>query len=57
MNNFMIGQRVIYGNVICVICEPEVKEYNYEYWVDNPQKGYKHGVATSNIKPLPNGQV
>ena len=30
---YMIGQRVIYGGVICTICAPEVKVYDYEYWI------------------------
>lgn len=54
---FMIGQQVIYQRIICIICEPEHPEYSYEYWIHNPSKGYKHGVATSNLKPLPNGQL
>lgn len=56
MNEFMIGQRVLYYNVICTICKPEVQDL-YEYWVSNPEKGYSHGVATDNLKPLPGGQL
>lgn len=54
---FMIGQRVIYQGVICTICTPENKNNSFEYWIDNPERGYKHGVSESSIKPLPNGQL
>jgi len=54
---FMIGQRVIYQGVLCTICKPDNPSCGYDYWVSNPEKGYNHGVATSNLKPLPNGQL
>lgn len=50
---YMIGQRVIYGSVICVVCAP----LSDDMWIDNPEKGYKHWVSKGNIKPLPNGQL
>jgi len=56
---YMIGQRVIYHNVICVVCKPsDPRDQNSkEVWVDDPERGYKHWVAWSNIKPLPGGQL
>lgn len=56
MSEFMIGQRVIYAGVICTVCRPERKDCR-EIWIDNPEKGHKHWVAESNLKPLPNGQL
>jgi len=56
MNEFMIGQRVIYQNIICTICAPETESV-WQYWVDNPARGYKHGVDVGNLKALPNGQL
>lgn len=53
---FMIGQRVIYQNVICVVCKPENNNAQDRTWIDNPEKGYKHWVSEDNIKPLPDGQ-
>ncbi|MBL4904258.1 MAG: hypothetical protein JKY62_16670 [Desulfocapsa sp.] len=59
MPTYMIGQRVIYHNVICRICIPETAHELTEdrIWINNPEKGYKHWVSKSNIKPLPNGQL
>lgn len=54
--DYMIGQRVIYNNVICVVCKPE-NNYSEYPWIDNPGKGYKHFVYPDNLKPLPNGQL
>jgi hypothetical protein len=54
---FMIGQKVIYNDVICTICQPENPKSSFDYWIDNPEKGYKHGTIIGNIKPLPNGQL
>ena len=56
---FMIGQRVVYHNVICVVCAPETEGHitKDQCWIDNPEKGYKHWVEVQNIKPLPNGQL
>jgi len=51
----MVGQRVIYQNVICTICKPERVDGNI--WIYNPERGYNHWVAESNIKPLPGGQL
>lgn len=56
-NDFMIGQRVIYQNVICVVCPSETKEGVRRLWVNNPEKGHKHWVDPSNLSPLPNGQL
>lgn len=53
---YLIGQRVIYHNVIVTICKPERKGCT-RTWVDNPEKGYPHWVDECNIKPLPNGQL
>lgn len=53
---YLIGQRVIYRNVICVVCMPE-NDTNGWVWIDNPAAGYKHGASKDNIKPLPNGQL
>lgn len=56
--DFMIGQRVIYQNVICILCEPEHTAVSSDWlWIDNPSKGYKHAVDKNNLKPLPNGQL
>lgn len=55
--NFMIGQRVIYGNVICVVCAPENTMYADKLWIDNPEKEYKHWVDEKNLKALPGGQL
>jgi hypothetical protein len=55
--NFMVGQRVIYQGVLCTICKPDNPSYSYDYWISNPEKGHNHGVDTSNLKPLPNGQL
>ena len=52
---FMIGQRVIYNNIICVVCKPERVDGNT--WIDNPEKGYKHWAAEGNLKALPGGQL
>lgn len=53
---FMIGQRVIYQDIICTVCAPE--DGNHEYtWIDNPSRGYKHYASEDNIKPLPGGQL
>lgn len=54
---YMIGQRVIYYDVICTVCKPERTDTSFEIWVDDPKRGYKHGVDESNLKPLPNGQL
>ena len=62
-NTYLIGQRVLYGNVICTVCVPYPKQQksntteDTEIWIDNPEKGYKHFVSKDNIKPLPNGQL
>lgn len=48
----MIGQKVLYQNVICTVCKPEHEDNCGWIWVDNPERGYKHGVAPSNLKPL-----
>lgn len=58
---FLLGQRVIYQNVICTICKPEHNGHLNgaveNIWIDNPEKGYCHYVAISNLKPLPGGQL
>lgn len=56
---YMIGQRVIYQNVICTICMPDREDQfsQGETWINNPEKGYKHWVSEDNIRPLPNGQL
>lgn len=54
---FMIGQRVIYQNVICTICAPEISGSSFHAWVFNPERGYRHGVDVNNLNPLPNGQL
>ena len=53
----MIGQRVIYQNVICVVCSPEDAMCADKIWIDNPEKGYKHWVDENNIRPLPGCQL
>ena len=55
--NFMVGQRVIYNNVICTICHPETNNSSFDFWIDNPDVGFKHGVSIQNIQRLPNGQL
>lgn len=57
VNTFKIGQRVLYQNVICVVCPSETKEGIHRLWIDNPERGYKHWVSPHNIQPLPNGQL
>ena len=63
MSKFMIGQRVIYSNTICIvcpterICRPENSSNRKIFWINNPSKGYRHWVSESNLKPLPNGQL
>tara|TARA_R110000851_G_scaffold198788_2_gene349865 strand:- start:884 stop:1057 length:174 start_codon:yes stop_codon:yes gene_type:complete len=57
MSDFMIGQRVIYQNVICTVCQPDVKNSSFNLWIANPEKRYSHGVAEHNLKPLPHGQL
>ncbi len=57
MNGYMIGQRVIYQNVICTICAPERYGGSFPFWIYNPAIEHKHGVDLKNIKPLPNGQL
>lgn len=59
---FMIGQRVIYQNVICVVCAPETEDrfentWMEGVWIDNPKVGYKHSVSVDNLKALPLGQL
>ena len=60
---YFIGQRVLYGNVLCTVVPPETDPNDPAYlsgrivWVDNPEKGYKHWVSVGNAKPLPNGQL
>lgn len=60
MNTFLIGQRVIVDNQICVcIEEPDyAKRFNDDcyQWVRRPN-GLEQWFAVSNIKPLPNGQL
>lgn len=56
-NDYMIGQRVIYQNVICVVCRPDDTDAPDRTWVHNPSKGYKHWVSKDNLKPLPGGQL
>lgn len=58
--NYMIGQRVIYANVIVTICPPErddLDALDNNIWIDNPAVGHKHWVAKTNLTPLPNGQL
>lgn len=57
MSKFMIGQRIIYENVICIVCNPEVGGDTSKTWISNPKRNYKHWVSESNLKPLPNGQL
>jgi hypothetical protein len=52
MGKYMIGERVIYQNVVCTICRPEYKESSFDVWIDNPERGYKHGVDEANLTPL-----
>lgn len=57
---YMIGQRVIYRGIICVVCSPDRKAAIFDAtnpWIDNPERGYKHQVSVDNLKPLPNGQL
>jgi hypothetical protein len=58
MSTFMIGQRVIYQNVICTVCRPGSADTSPAWiWIDNPARGYKHAVDKDNLKPLPGGQL
>jgi hypothetical protein len=54
---FIVGQRVIYQNVICTIAPPDHMRDFEKIWINNPERGYKHWVSPSNLKPLPNGQL
>lgn len=56
-NEFIIGQRVIYYDVICIICKPENNNCGKWIWIDNPEKGYKHAVDKNALQPLPGGQL
>lgn len=53
---FMVGQRVIYDEVICTVATP-IKPMPSCLWVYNPDLGYEHFVDRDNLKPLPNGQL
>ena len=53
----MIGQRVIYKNVVCTVCAPNKGGDQTQTWIDNPEVGYRHWAAEDNLKPLPNGQL
>ena len=57
MNNYMIGQRVIYKNVVCTVCAPNKGGDQTQTWIDNPEVCYRHWAAEDNLKPLPNGQL
>lgn len=55
---FMIGQRVIYQNVICTVCTADHNHTDKDcIWIDNPERGYRHWVAEHNVQPLPGGQL
>lgn len=70
MSKFMIGQRVIYKDmigretnhsqivdIICTVCVPEFDGDNSKTWIINPARGCKHWVSNDNIKALPGGQL
>ena len=62
MNDFLIGQRVIYSKTICtVIASPEGREHYDKcgtgVWIFDPSVGYERLVSDDNVKPLPNGQL
>jgi len=57
MTKFLIGQRVIYQDVICKVCAPPAGKNVFDYWIYNTKTGYEHGVAIYNLKPLPDGQL
>lgn len=50
---YFVGERIMYGNIIATICMPpdEDRYSTWDYWIDNPAVGYKHGVAKSNLHP------
>ena len=60
-DEYLVGQRVIYSNEICVVCHPpQRKEREIDsrgsVWVMRPA-GYESCVSLSNVKPLPGGQL
>ena len=55
--NYMIGQRVLYQGVICTVCRPKHDLGDWDYWIDNPEKGHAHGVYNLSIHALPGGQL
>lgn len=57
---FVVGQRVIYLGVICIIYMPKDSKLSFD--PDNPyiinlKKGYIHQVSKDKLKPLPNSQL
>ena len=57
VKQYLIGQRVIYGNVICQINGIDDENNQVKIWVDNPDRKYSHWVSPGNIRPLPGGQL
>jgi len=54
---YAIGRRVLYQGMVVTICAPETADSSFDTWVNNAERGYKHGVDKDNLKPLPFGNV
>jgi len=53
---FRVGELVLYREVVCRVCPPEVANSSFEVWVENPEKGYRHGVSLSSIRGIPQNE-
>jgi hypothetical protein len=59
--NFLLGQRVITGNMIAVVIEPPCDNWREvpdptRVWLQLPN-GLKQWRNLHNVQPLPNGQL
>lgn len=60
MNEYLIGQRVIYNGEIAVVIKAPDKRpsaSSYDIWIMRPAVGYESCVSRDNVKPLPGGQL
>ena len=55
-NQFFIGQRIFYHDVICTIIAPRDSRKD-TLWIYNPAREYSHWIAKENARPLPGGQL
>lgn len=56
MTQFLIGQRVIVGNEIGIVTNPNPISEG-KVWVMRPSLGFASQFSVDNVKPLPNGQL